>query len=138
MYNHMIKLKPIVEDVSAKSMVSLEEPPRKLTKEEKKALRDLVGEYNKYGKVLRQYEEITSVAETLKKIAEYAEVYAVNECSDWMQAGVAKRHFAEIKKHADGFKKLAKDVHEKNAHMVALYEDMGSILQRYFTIVSEE
>ena len=134
----MIKLKPIVEDVSSKSMVSLEEPLRKLTKEEKKSLHNLVCEYNKYGKVLRQYEEIVSVAETLKKIADYAEVYAVNESGDWMQAGVAKRHFAEIKKQSEGFKKLAKGVHEKNAHMVALYEDMGSILQRYFTIVSEE
>lgn len=44
-------------------------------------------------KYCAQYEEITSVAETLKKIAEYAEVYAVNECADWMQAGVSKTSF---------------------------------------------
>jgi hypothetical protein len=134
----MIKLKPIVEDVSSKPMMSLEEPPRKLTKDEKKTLAELVHNYNEYGRVLRQYDEIANVAETLKKIAEYSEVYAVNECGDWMQAGVAKRHFAEIKKHAEGFKKLAKEVHEKNAHMIALYEDMGSVLEKYFEIKDAE
>ena len=134
----MIKLKTIVENSLKPSTMSLEEPPRKLTKDEKKTLAELVHNYNEYGRVLRQYDEIANVAETLKKIAEYSEVYAVNECGDWMQAGVAKRHFAEIKKHAEGFKKLAKEVHEKNAHMIALYEDMGSVLEKYFEIKDAE
>jgi coenzyme F420-reducing hydrogenase alpha subunit len=128
----MIKLKPIVENNL--SPTSLEDQPRKLTKEEKKSLAELVKNYNKYGKILQEYNEIVNIADTLKKIAEYAEVYAVNESDDWMQGGVVKRHFTEIRKHAESFKKMAKDVYEKNNEMLANYQDMGKKLETYFEI----
>jgi hypothetical protein len=129
----MIKLKNLVES-SVNPLPTNEDAPRKLTKEEKKSLADLVHNYNEYGKSLQEYGKVIEVADTLKKIAEYAETYVVNECDDWTQANVAKRHFSEIKKHADTFKKLAKEAHEKNVHMTSLYEDVGGILEKYFEI----
>lgn len=108
--------------------------PRKLSKEEKKSLAELVHNYNEYGKTLHEYQKIMEVADTIKKISQYAETYVVNECNDWSQANVAKRHFAEIKKHSDAFNKLAKETHEKNIHMTSLYQDIGGILEKYFEI----
>ncbi len=128
----MIKLKNLVE--STVNLPTADDAPRKLSKEEKKALAELVHNYNEYGKSLHEYGKIMEVADTLKKISEYAETYVVNECNDWTQANVAKRHFAEIKKHAEAFKKMAKEAHEKNIHMTSLYEDMGGILEKYFEI----
>ena len=64
----MIKLKNIVESQSVASLTSDE--PRKLSKDEKKALAELVSNYNEYGKILHQYEEVMGVADTLKKISE--------------------------------------------------------------------
>lgn len=129
----MIKLKNLVESTVNLPTTS-ENAPRKLSKEQKKVLSELVHNYNEYGKALHEYAKILEVADNLKKISEYAETYVVNECSDWTQANVAKRHFTEIKKHAEAFNKMAKEANEKNIHMTSLYEDVGGILEKYFEI----
>ena len=73
-------------------------------------------------------------SEKLCKIAGMAETYALQESGDWMQANVAKRHFTELKKLSEGFRKLASDCYENNKQMTALYEDMGHIYEKYFEI----
>jgi ribosome recycling factor len=105
----MIKLKTLIEEnanaVVNQQSVSVESP--KMTREDKKQLSQMVAEYNEYGKVIRNINEIAQVSEKLCKIASMAETYALQESGDWMQANVAKRHFAELKKLSEGFRKLA-------------------------------
>lgn len=107
-----------------------------LTKEEKKSLYDLVNNYNEYGKVLYEYHQLMKVAENIDKISQYAETYALNECGDWMQENTAIRHFKELKKMSEAFKKNAAKCQQQNNEMVSLYEDMGNILEKYFEIKS--
>jgi coenzyme F420-reducing hydrogenase alpha subunit len=129
----MIKLKTLIEENAAsQQMVNAE--PQKMTKEEKKQLAKMVAEYNEYGKVLRNVNEIAEISEKLCKIAGMAETYALQESGDWMQANVAKRHFTELKKLSEGFRKLASECYENNKQMTALYEDMGHIYEKYFEI----
>lgn len=129
----MIKLKTLIEENAAsQQMVNAE--PQKMTKEEKKQLSQMVAEYNEYGKVLRNVNEIAEISEKLCKIAGMAETYALQESGDWMQANVAKRHFTELKKLSEGFRKLASECYENNKQMTALYEDMGHIYEKYFEI----
>jgi len=107
-----------------------------LTKEEKKALYELVHNYNEYGKVLYEYHQLMKIAENIDKISQYAETYALNECGDWMQENTAIRHFKELKKMSEAFKKNASKCQQQNNKMVSLYEDMGNILEKYFEIKS--
>ena len=107
-----------------------------LTKEEKKALYELVHNYNEYGKVLYEYHQLMKVAENIDKISQYAETYALNECGDWMQENTAIRHFKELKKMSEAFKKNAAKCQQQNNEIVSLYEDMGNILEKYFEIKS--
>jgi uncharacterized protein Yka (UPF0111/DUF47 family) len=107
-----------------------------LTKEEKKALYELVHNYNEYGKVLYEYHQLMKIAENIDKISQYAETYALNECGDWMQENTAIRHFKELKKMSEAFKKNAAKCQQQNNEMVSLYEDMGNILEKYFEIKS--
>jgi len=111
-------------------------PVKTLTKEEKKALYELVQNYNEYGKVLYEYHQLMKVAENIDKISQYAETYALNECGDWMQENTAIRHFKELKKMSEAFKKNAAKCQQQNNEMVSLYEDMGNILEKYFEIKS--
>lgn len=111
-------------------------PVKTLTKEEKKALYELVHNYNEYGKVLYEYHQLMKVAENIDKISQYAETYALNECGDWMQENTAIRHFKELKKMSEAFKKNAAKCQQQNNEMVSLYEDMGNILEKYFEIKS--
>lgn len=128
----MIKLKTLIEENAAGQQHNSE--PQKMTKEDKKQLAQMVAEYNEYGKVLRNVNEIAQVSEKLCKIASMAETYALQESGDWMQANVAKRHFTELKKLSESFRKLASECYESNKQMTALYEDMGHIYEKYFEI----
>jgi len=109
-------------------------PIKTLTKEEKKALYELVNNYNEYGKVLYEYHQLMKVAENIDKISQYAETYALNECGDWMQENTAIRHFKDLKRMSETFKKNAAKCQQQNSEMVSLYEDMGNILEKYFEI----
>ena len=132
----MIKLKTLIEEnvASQHSQQPVSAEPQKMSREDKKQLSQMVAEYNEYGKVLRNINEIAQVSEKLCKIAGLAETYALQESGDWMQANVAKRHFTELKKLSEGFRKLASDCYENNKQMTALYEDMGHIYEKYFEI----
>ncbi len=143
----MIKLTEIAETLGIKNQSQSSQPvPRAvgespaavktLTKEEKKALYELVHNYNEYGKVLYEYHQLMKVAENIDKISQYAETYALNECGDWMQENTAIRHFKELKKMSEAFKKNAAKCQQQNNEMVSLYEDMGNILEKYFEIKS--
>ena len=132
----MIKLKTLIEENAASvvNQQSVSAESQKMTREDKKQLSQMVAEYNEYGKVIRNINEIAQVSEKLCKIASMAETYALQESGDWMQANVAKRHFAELKKLSEGFRKLASECYENNKQMTALYEDMGHIYEKYFEI----
>ena len=141
----MIKLAEIAETLGIKqeqqsvhqqSQVVAENPApvKTLTKEEKKALYELVHNYNEYGKVLYEYHQLMKVAENIDKISQYAETYVLNECGDWMQENTAIRHFKDLKKMSEAFKKNASKCQQQNNEMVSLYEDMGNILEKYFEI----
>ena len=143
----MIKLTEIAETLGIKNQSQSSQPVpqavgespaavKTLTKEEKKALYELVHNYNEYGKVLYEYHQLMKVAENIDKISQYAETYALNECGDWMQENTAIRHFKELKKMSEAFKKNAAKCQQQNTEMVSLYEDMGNILEKYFEIKS--
>jgi len=143
----MIKLTEIAETLGIKNQSQSSQPVpqavgespaavKTLTKEEKKALYELVHNYNEYGKVLYEYHQLMKVAENIDKISQYAETYALNECGDWMQENTAIRHFKEMKKMSEAFKKNAAKCQQQNNEMVSLYEDMGNILEKYFEIKS--
>jgi uncharacterized protein Yka (UPF0111/DUF47 family) len=143
----MIKLTEIAETLGIKNQSQSSQPVpqavgespaavKTLTKEEKKALYELVHNYNEYGKVLYEYHQLMKVAENIDKISQYAETYALNECGDWMQENTAIRHFKELKKMSETFKKNAAKCQQQNNEMVSLYEDMGNILEKYFEIKS--
>ena len=140
----MIKLSEIAETLGLKQQQYAPQQPqgvaetpipvKTLSKEEKKALYELVNNYNEYGKVLYEYHQLMKIAENIDKISQYAETYAVNECGDWMQENTAIRHFKDLKRMSEAFKKNAVKCQQQNSEMVSLYEDMGNILEKYFEI----
>ena len=129
-------IKPQQQSIPQQPQVVAETPApvKTLTKEEKKALYELVNNYNEYGKVLYEYHQLMKIAENIDKISQYAETYALNECGDWMQENTAIRHFKDLKRMSEAFKKNSAKCQQQNSEMVSLYEDMGNILEKYFEI----
>jgi hypothetical protein len=97
-----------------------------------------ISEYGTYGSMLRRATTMQEVGTKLAHIAEMAEQAVVSEAEDWYDQATLKRHTGEIKKYVGDFAKLAKDADMINQRMLALYEDMGRILERYFELPDGE
>lgn len=112
-----------------------DETPR-LSSQQKRELMEKVGNFNELGKVLRCETAIMDLAKQLTEIGTMAESYAMTESSDYFQAEVVKRDFKEVKNIIKEFQKLARECNGGLVKLNALYEDMGSKMQRYFEIKS--
>ncbi len=108
----------------------------KLSSQQKRDLMEKVGNFNELGKVLRCETAIMDLAKQLTEIGTMAESYAMTESSDYFQAEVVKRDFKEVKNIIKEFQKLARECNGGLVKLNALYEDMGSKMQRYFEIKS--
>lgn len=95
---------------------------------------EAIARYNEYGKALRRNQSLQDVALKLAEIAELAEQSVLGEADDWFDAHTLKRNMKEIKGYSGEFQKLAKEADLMEQRMVALYDDMGRVLERYFEI----
>jgi hypothetical protein len=129
-------LKRIVENLDSIPTNGKIDQPKKLSKEEKKQLMNLVSKFNEYGKVLRCEHALIETAKTLDSIAQMAETYAMTESSDFFQGRVVERDFKQVKGITKDFKKIAQECYGKIQQLNALYEDMGHVLGRYYEIQS--
>lgn len=127
----MINLKQLLESANIGGTMQ----PVKMTPEQKKQLLEMVNNYNKCGKKLYDYGDVRQVAETLYKVGELGESYALQECNeDVLQVGNVHKDFKEIRKEAAELRKLSNDAWAANEKMKACYENIGMKLERYYDI----
>jgi hypothetical protein len=107
---------------------------RKLTKEEKVKLLEMVGQFNGYRKAMKMADELKNVAESIVYIAEMTEKYGLNETSDWFEGVSLERDMKELKKTAGELHKIANKVHPQIKQAEALYEEIGLRLERYYNL----
>lgn len=101
------------------------------------AVLEAIAQFNKHGKALRRNQSLQDVALRLAEIADLAEQSVLGEADDWFDSHTLKRNMKEIKGYSGEFQKLAKEADLMEQRMVALYDDMGRILERYFEIPEE-
>jgi hypothetical protein len=104
------------------------------TTEEKKTALGLIGKYNEYGKALRREHNLMEIAQTLSEIAQSAEKFTMNEADDWFDKATVSRNMKELSTYSQNFQKLARESYVVEQRMEALFEDMGRVLDRYFSI----
>ena len=95
-----------------------------------------VSKFNEYGKVLRCETALMEMSKTLSEIGQMAESYAMTESGDYFQSEAVKRDFNDVKKITKDFSKLSRECYGGLQQLNALYEDMGSKMERYFEIAS--
>ena len=106
-----------------------------------KGLTTELSSYNKLGESIFGESNITKIAEKLSWIANQAKSHTLSETEDWFDKITVNRNMKELTGLSGQFGKIAKEAKSLQQRMGALYEDMGSILGRYYEIgetVSEE
>ena len=90
--------------------------------------------YNKLGETLYQHQSLKETAKSLSQIAEMAATHTVQETEDWFDKVTVTRNMKELTNHSKSFSKIAEEASSVQQRLAGLYEDMGSILNRYYDI----
>ena len=132
----MTKLKDLVSEkyFSLNEKDNLDGQPKKLSLGEKQSLLKKISEYNKIGKELYSETSMIDIAKNLQQIAEFAQQIAFDEAEGDFDKITINRNMKEIKTLAQQFGKSATEAKAYKERLVALYEDIGRLLQRYFDI----
>lgn len=133
----MNSLKQIIEEsgIGGFGEITTSTAPEKMSAEQKKELLLMVGQYNGVGKKLYEYGDVRQIAESLLKIAELAEKYALEECNeDMLQVGRVHRDMKDVKKEAGDLRKIATEAWTANERLKASYVRIGKILENYYEI----
>ena len=99
-----------------------------------KGLTTEISSYNKLGASIFGKSNITQVAEKLSWIANQAKSHTLQETEDWFDKITVNRNMKELTGLSNQFGKIANEANALQQRMGALYEDMGNILGRYYSI----
>ena len=90
--------------------------------------------YNKLGETLYQQQSLKETAKSLSQVAEMAASHTLQETEDWFDKVTVSRNMKELTNHSKSFSKIAEEASSVQQRLAGLYEDMGSILNRYYEI----
>ena len=86
------------------------------------------------GKQLYNNSNIVETAKQLAEVAESAHHHILGENDDWFDKISVNKNMKSLKGSVVEFQKAAKEAHQLNQRMTALYEDIGHVLNRYYDI----
>ena len=93
-----------------------------------------INNYNSIGENIYGSGNLKEVAESLSSIAEGAAQHTLSETEDMFDKVTVSRNMKELKGLSGQFSKVAQEANSLQERMTGLYEDMGNILGRYYSI----
>lgn len=105
-----------------------------LTTEDKNLFLDKVKNFNSYGESIYAKGNLRQIAEDMSKIAMVAEQLTLSEADEWFDKVTINRNMKQLKEISKNFNKEAQIAQSVQERLSTLYEEMGNILNRYFSI----
>ena len=127
-----MKLKDAIKESWLNDKAKTDKPM--LTTEQKADILRKIAEYNKYSKAIYNENDLIKIANDLSEMAQNAETLALSETEDQFDRITVTRNMKELKNLSNQFAKSATEAQAQNQRISGLYEDMGTILNRYFDI----
>ena len=118
-----------------------EEQEEKMTKEQKKSFLEAVSNFHKLGEMVYSNATLQEVTTTLKSVVEQAEKMTIAETEHWFDNVTTSRHMKQMNEAYKVFEKTANEMHSLQQRLESAYDDMGSVLNRYYNVngaLSEE
>ena len=97
-------------------------------------VKEALQNYNKLGEALYQQQSLKETAKSLSQVAEMAASHTLQETEDWFDKVTVTRNMKELTNHSKAFSKISEEASSVQQRLAGLYEDMGSILNRYYDI----
>ena len=135
-----IKLKDLLKEVTtqggmiSRSPWAVNEEEKEEPKVDVKELVSKINAFNSIGESIYGKGNLREVAENLSSIAEGAAQHTLSEVDDMFDKITVSRNMKELTGLSKQFGKVATEANALQERMSGLYEDMGHILGRYYTI----
>ena len=111
-----------------------EDDEQKMTKEDRNSFLEAVGNFHKLGEMVYGSGRLKEVAETLKNVVEQAEKVTISETEHWFDNVTTSRHMKQMNEAYKVFEKTATEMSSMQQRLESAYEDMGTVLNRYYKI----
>ena len=105
-----------------------------MSKEEKRSFLEAVANFHKLGEMVYGSGRLKEVAETLKSVVERAEKVTISETEHWFDNVTTSRHMKQMNEAYKVFEKTANEMSSMQQRLESAYEDMGTVLNRYYKI----
>jgi|ETNvirnome_6_100_1030635.scaffolds.fasta_scaffold01572_8 hypothetical protein len=109
-----------------------EEENPQMQKEDKKAFLNAVANFHKLGEMVYRNSTLTEVTETLANIVQQAEALTLQESEHWFDNVTVSRHMKQMNEAYKVFEKTSKEMSGLQQRLESAYDDMGSVLNRYY------
>ena len=111
-----------------------EDKEEKMTKEDRKAFLEAVANFHKLGEMIYSNAKLQEVTTTLKSVMERAEKMTMQESEHWFDNVTVSRHMKQMNEAMKVFEKTAGEMNGLQQRLESAYEDMGTVLNRYYKI----
>ena len=111
-----------------------EEEDKKMTKEERKSFLEAVSNFHKLGEMIYSKGGLQEVSTTLQSVVEQAEKLTLSESEHWFDNVTVSRHMKQMNEAYKVFEKTSKEMTGLQQRLESAYEDMGTVLNRYYKI----
>lgn len=107
---------------------------KKVSSEQKRDFVRAVSEYHKLGEMIYRAQGLKEVANTLKNIVGTAENLTIEESEHWFDNVTVSRHMKQMNEAFKVFEKTATEMSGMQQRLEAAYEDMGTVLSKYYKV----
>tara|TARA_R110002012_G_scaffold215042_6_gene386148 strand:+ start:965 stop:1381 length:417 start_codon:yes stop_codon:yes gene_type:complete len=111
-----------------------EDEDEKMTKEERSAFLEAVSNFHKLGEMVYAKGGLQEVSTTLQSVVEQAEKLTLSESEHWFDNVTVSRHMKQMNEAYKVFEKTSKEMTGLQQRLESAYEDMGTVLNRYYKI----
>jgi len=110
----------------------------KLSPEDKKAIMEMIGKFNEYGKHIYRADELRNITNEMKDVIQKAKDMTLQETEGSFDGITVGRHMKGLESSMQLFEKTANEINTLQQRLESVYEDIGTVLNKYYKINENE
>lgn len=133
--NTMTSLKKIISEAWMQNEAS---EKIKLTPQDKKEIMEMIGKFNEYGNHIYRADELRNITNEMKDVIQKAKDMTLQETEGSFDGITVGRHMKTLESSMQLFEKTAGEINTLQQRLESVYEDIGSVLNKYYKINENE
>jgi len=129
---------PLRQLIKETWMAETSEEKKKLSPEEKKAVMEMIGKFNEYGKHVYRADELRKITNEMKDVVSKAKDMTLQETEGSFDGITVGRHMKGLDSSMQLFEKTAAEINTLQQRLESVYEDIGNVLNKYYKINENE